>query len=59
VQLFQTGFIREFYGDWKKMTIAAPINIDVKMDKNGKDTKDDDESYTDNAQEWLLITPKY
>ncbi len=34
--LFRTGFIREFYGDWQKMTIAAPaINIDVKMDKNG------------------------
>ncbi|HCN47665.1 MAG TPA: hypothetical protein DIT10_00960 [Chryseobacterium sp.] len=52
--LFRTGFLREFYGDWQKMSIAAPaINIDVKMDKNGKDTKDDDESYTDNAQEWL------
>lgn len=46
--LFKTGFIREFYGDWKKMTIAAPaINIDVKMDKNGKDTKDDDGGYAD------------
>lgn len=35
--LFRTGFLRVFYGDWKKMTIAAPaINIDVKVDKNGK-----------------------
>jgi len=35
--LFRTGYLRKFYGDWKKMTIAAPaINIDVKVDKNGK-----------------------
>lgn len=42
--LFRTGFIREFYGDWQKMTIAAPaINIDVKMDKNGSnDTIEND-----------------
>lgn len=42
--LFRTGFIREFYGDWQKMTIAAPaINIDVKMDKNGSnDTNEND-----------------
>ncbi|WP_168802004.1 hypothetical protein [Chryseobacterium candidae] len=34
--LFRTGLIREFYGDWQKMTIAVPaINIDVKMDENG------------------------
>lgn len=40
--LFRTGYIREFYGDWQKMTIAAPaINIDVKVDKNGKNSKDD------------------
>lgn len=40
--LFRTGYIREFYGDWKKMTIAAPaINIDVKVDKNGKNIKDE------------------
>lgn len=42
--LFRTGFIREFYGDWMKMTIAAPaINIDVKMDKNGNTNKDEEE----------------
>lgn len=32
--LFRTGYIREFYGDWKKTVIAAPaINIDVKVEK--------------------------
>ncbi|AZA80655.1 hypothetical protein C1637_12515 [Chryseobacterium lactis] len=59
--LFKTGFIREFYGDWKKMTIAAPaINIDVKMDKNGKDTKDDDGGYADDdaAQSWIADNSK-
>ncbi|MCS4303429.1 alpha/beta fold hydrolase [Chryseobacterium sp. BIGb0232] len=61
--LFKTGFIREFYGDWTKMTIAAPaINIDVKMDKNGndKDTKDDDGGYTDDiiSQGWLADNSK-
>lgn len=41
--LFRTGFIREFYGDWQKMTIAAPaINIDVKMDK--KDSNNQNEN---------------
>ncbi|WBV61749.1 alpha/beta fold hydrolase [Chryseobacterium camelliae] len=40
--LFRTGYIRKFYGDWEKMTIAAPaINIDVKVDKNGKNIKDE------------------
>ncbi|WP_419488015.1 alpha/beta fold hydrolase [Chryseobacterium bernardetii] len=59
--LFKTGFIREFYGDWKKMTIAAPaINIDVKMDKSGKDTKDDDGGYADDdvSQAWLADNSK-
>lgn len=59
--LFKTGFIREFYGDWKKMTIAAPaINIDVKMDKNGKDTKDDDGGYADDdiSQGWMADNSK-
>ncbi len=33
--LFKTGYIREFYQDWQKMSIAAPaINIDVKVDKS-------------------------
>jgi len=40
--LFRTGFIREFYGNWQKMSIAAPaINIDVKVDKNGKNINDE------------------
>lgn len=40
--LFRTGYIREFYGDWQKMNIAAPaINIDVKVDKNGKNIKEE------------------
>lgn len=60
--LFRTGFIREFYGDWKKMTIAAPaINIDVKMDKSGKDTKDDDGGYADDvdaSERWLADNSK-
>ena len=35
--LFNTGYLRQFYGDWQKVSIAAPaINIDVKVDKNGK-----------------------
>jgi pimeloyl-ACP methyl ester carboxylesterase len=42
--LFRTGFLREFYGEWKKVTLAAPaINIDVKVDKNGKNIKDESE----------------
>ncbi len=35
--LFRTGYLRKFYGNWEKITMAAPaINIDVKVDKNGK-----------------------
>lgn len=42
--LFRTGFIREFYGDWQKMTIAAPaINIDVKMDKNDSNNQNEND----------------
>ncbi|MCJ8152171.1 alpha/beta fold hydrolase [Chryseobacterium sp. SSA4.19] len=48
--LFRTGYIREFYGDWKKMTIAAPaINIDVKVDKNGKNVADEAQDSNDRA----------
>ncbi|WP_343659745.1 alpha/beta fold hydrolase [Chryseobacterium sp.] len=51
--LFRTGFIREFYGDWKKMTIAAPaINIDVKMDKNASNNQDKNE-FSD-AEDFLI-----
>ncbi|ROI01569.1 alpha/beta fold hydrolase [Chryseobacterium sp. G0240] len=57
--LFKTGFIREFYGDWKKMTIAAPaINIDVKMDKNGDTGKDEDAYSDDLDQEWIRDNSK-
>lgn len=59
--LFKTGFMRKFYGDWEKMTLAAPaINIDVKMDKNGKDTKDDDGGYADDdvSQGWMADNSK-
>lgn len=42
--LFRTGFIREFYGDWQKMTIAAPaINIDVKMDNNDSNNQNEND----------------
>ncbi|WP_261511043.1 alpha/beta fold hydrolase [Chryseobacterium paludis] len=43
--LFRTGFLREFYGDWQKVTLAAPaINIDVKVDKSGNNIKDESEN---------------
>ena len=42
--LFRTGYLRKFYGDWQKMSIAAPaINIDVKVDKNAKDENQQEE----------------
>ena len=32
--LFRTGYMRQFYGKWDKVSIAAPaINIDVKVEK--------------------------
>ena len=32
--LFRTGYMRQFYGKWEKVSIAAPaINIDVKVEK--------------------------
>lgn len=53
--LFRTGYIREFYGDWQKMTIAAPaINIDVKVDKNGKNSKDE---VKDNDHKVSILAP--
>ena len=58
--LFKTGFIREFYGDWKKMSIAAPaINIDVKVDKSGKDIQDAG-VYSDDdiSQSWITDNSK-
>ncbi|MDH6250941.1 pimeloyl-ACP methyl ester carboxylesterase [Chryseobacterium sp. H1D6B] len=47
--LFRTGFLRKFYGDWQKVTLAAPaINIDVKVDKNGKNIQEETESGSGN-----------
>lgn len=49
--LFRTGFLRKFYGDWKKMTLAAPaINIDVKVDKSAKNTKDESAALGDDLE---------
>ncbi|WP_418124851.1 alpha/beta fold hydrolase [Chryseobacterium sp. PTM-20240506] len=48
--LFRTGFLRKFYGEWQKVTLAAPaINIDVKVDKTGKNMEEqlEDESLAD------------
>ncbi|MBL1219562.1 alpha/beta fold hydrolase [Chryseobacterium sp. L7] len=40
--LFRTGFLRKFYSDWEKISLAAPaINIDVKVDKSAKNIKDE------------------
>jgi len=53
--LLRTGYIREFYGDWQKMNIAAPaINIDVKVDKNGKNIKDE---VKDNDNKVSILAP--
>lgn len=42
--LFKTGFMRQFYGDWEKVSLAAPaINIDVKVDKDGKNDSEEKE----------------
>jgi len=47
--LFRTGYIREFYEDWQKMSIAAPaINIDVKVDKSAVNESEEKEVF-DNA----------
>ncbi|GAB0155340.1 hypothetical protein CHRYSEOSP005_06010 [Chryseobacterium sp. Alg-005] len=54
--LFRTGFIRKFYGNWEKMTLAAPaIHIDVKVDKNGKNIKDEMEE--DHHEKLSMLTP--
>lgn len=54
--LFRTGFIRKFYGNWEKMTLAAPaINIDVKVDKNGKNINNEMEE--DHHEKLSMLTP--
>ncbi|MCU7618120.1 alpha/beta fold hydrolase [Chryseobacterium sp. PBS4-4] len=58
--LFRTGYLRKFYGDWKKMTIAAPaINIDVKVDKNGKNEIQDDNEADNNLSNLFYDVSKY
>ncbi|WP_164463248.1 alpha/beta fold hydrolase [Chryseobacterium sp. G0201] len=58
--LFRTGYIREFYGDWKKMSIAAPaINIDVKVDKNGKNVTDETVASDENLTGLIPDLSKY
>ncbi len=57
--LFKTGYIREFYQDWQKMSIAAPaINIDVKVDKsavNGSAEKDVFDNVSASLQDYTLF----
>lgn len=58
--LFRTGFIRKFYGDWEKITLAAPaINIDVKVDKSGKNANDEQEDSSDQLAELIPDMSKY
>ena len=58
--LFRTGYLRKFYGDWKKMTIAAPaINIDVKVDKNGKNEIQEEYDNDKNLSNLFYDVSKY
>lgn len=58
--LFRTGFLRKFYGDWEKVTLAAPaINIDVKVDKNGKNIKDEASASEENLAGLIPDISKY
>ncbi|PQA95606.1 hypothetical protein B0A69_04305 [Chryseobacterium shigense] len=58
--LFRTGFLRKFYGDWQKMTLAAPaINIDVKVDKSGKNTKDEAADLGDDLEGLISDISRY
>lgn len=48
--LFRTGYLRHFYENWEKMTIAAPaINIDVKVDKTTENEGEEDGGFGDNT----------
>lgn len=50
--LFRAGFIRTIFGEWEKMSIAAPaINIDVKVDKKYKNEIEDNWKDADETQE--------
>jgi len=58
--LFRTGFIRKFYGNWEKVTLAAPaINIDVKVDKSAKNTKDETAALGDDLEEMVSDISHY
>lgn len=58
--LFRTGYLRKFYGDWEKVTLAAPaINIDVKVDKNGKNIKDETSVSDENISNLIPDISKY
>jgi len=58
--LFRTGFIRKFYGDWQKMTLAAPaINIDVKVDKSAKNIKDEAAALGDDLEGLISDVSQY
>jgi len=58
--LFRTGFIRKFYGDWQKMTLAAPaINIDVKVDKSAKNIKDETAASGDDLEGLISDVSRY
>ncbi|KXH85723.1 alpha/beta fold hydrolase [Chryseobacterium kwangjuense] len=58
--LFRTGFMRKFYGDWHKMTLAAPaINIDVKVDKSAKNIKDETAAGGDDLEGLISDVSQY
>lgn len=58
--LFRTGFMRKFYGDWEKISLAAPaINIDVKVDKGAKNTNDQSESSNEDFTELMPDVAQY
>ncbi|MGG5210962.1 alpha/beta fold hydrolase [Chryseobacterium sp. MIQD13] len=58
--LFRTGFMRKFYGDWHKMTLAAPaINIDVKVDKSAKNIKDETAASGDDLEGLISDVSQY
>lgn len=58
--LFRTGLMRKFYGDWHKMTLAAPaINIDVKVDKSAKNIKDETAAGGDDLEGLISDVSQY
>lgn len=58
--LFRTGFLRKFYGEWQKTTLAAPaINIDVKVDKSAKNIKDEAAASGDDLEGLISDVSQY